>query len=206
MKAIIYVRVSTKEQDYQRQIHDLEAVAKARGWTVVDVITEKVSGVSKTRTGIDKLMKAVESKTVDKVLVTEISRLGRKTLEILTLVDRVHSYGVSIYIHNYGVETLQPNGKKNPMVSMMLTILSEFATMERENTIDRIQSGLSHAKKQGVRLGRPVGTAKNTDALLIEYKGVVKSLKKGLSVRESAKVNDVAVNTVMKVKRAIPIN
>lgn len=203
MKAIIYVRVSSIQQDYHRQIHDLETVAKARGWSVLDVITEKVSGVSKTRTGIDKLMRLVESKTVDKVLVTEISRLGRKTLEILTLIDRISSYGVSIYIHNYSVETLQPNGKRNPMVSMMLTILSEFATMERDNTIDRIQSGLAHAKKKGVRLGRPAGTSKDRNTLLEQYKGVVKSLKKGLSIRESAKVNDVAVNTVMKVKRVL---
>ena len=129
--------------------------------------------------GLESLLAIVEAKQVDKVLVTEISRLGRRTLEILTLVDRITSYGVSIYIGNYGVETL------------------------RENTIDRIQSGLSHAKQHGVRLGRPFGSVKNCDLFLKQYKGVVKSLLKGLSVRDAAKVNNVSINTVMKVKKSM---
>lgn len=203
MKAVIYVRVSTKGQDYQRQITDLQTVAKSKSWEVIDVITEKASGVNKRRQGLDRLMSTIESGAVQKLLVTEISRLGRRTLEVLTLVDRITEAGVSIYIHNYGVETIQPNGKKNPMVSMMLTILSEFATMERENTIDRIHSGLAHAKKKGKVLGRPTGTVKDTEALVTEYKGVVRSLRKGLSIREAAKVNDVAIGTVMKVKKSI---
>jgi DNA invertase Pin-like site-specific DNA recombinase len=203
INAIIYVRVSRKDQDYDRQIHDLETVANARGWKVVEIITEKISGSKSKRDGLDRLKELVEAGEIKKILVTEISRLGRKTLDVLQLVDFLTTKGVSIYIHNFSIETLQPNGKKNPMVSMMLTILAEFATMEKENLKDRIRSGLEHAKRKGSKLGRPEGSNKDDDKLLEEYKNVVKSLKKGLSIREAAKVNDVSATTVFKIKKAM---
>lgn len=90
------------------------------------------------------------------------------------------------------------------MVSMMLTILAECATMERENLIDRTKSGLAEAKRNGVHLvGRPFGSTKSAEKILVEYKPVVKYLKSDYSIREIAKLTGVAVNTVLKVKKQL---
>lgn len=104
---------------------------------------------------------------------------------------------MNIFIQAYGIETIV-NGKRNPIAQLIVTILAEVGRLEREFLIDRTRSGLEQAKRNGKTLGRPHGSKKPTEELLQEYKGIVKSITKGLSVREAAKVNDVAINTVMK--------
>jgi len=203
MKALIYCRVSRKDQDYQRQISDLKATALSKGWEVLEVVTEKISGAKAKRAGIDRILELAEAGSFQKVLVTEISRLGRSTLQVLQIVERLMELKISVYLGNYGVETIQPDGKRNPMISMLISILSEFATMERESLIDRTRSGLDYAKKNGVLLGRPVGTKKTNDKLLSENSKVIKLLKAKRSIREISKITDRSVNTVLKVKRAL---
>lgn len=204
-KAVIFVRVSRKDQDYTRQIEDLKAVAERKNYEVLEVITEKISGAKKNkqRPAIQKLMSLAGTGAVNVVLCSEVSRLGRNTREVINTFEDLSEAGVSIYFHNMGQETIDANGKRNSMLQMMITIFAEFSRMEREFLIERTLSGLEQAKREGKTLGRPEGTKKSTGSLLEEYSGVVKSLKKGLSIREAAKVNDVATNTVLKVKKAI---
>lgn len=205
MKAIIYVRVSKKDMDYQRQIVDLEANAKQRGYNVIEVITEKVSGSKKNndRPQIQHLMKLAKDNAFQTVFVSEVTRLGRNTREVINVVEDLNELGISIFIHNFGLETLDKNGKRNPITQILVTLMAEFGRLEREFLIERTRSGLENAKRQGKILGRPVGTTKDDQDILEEYPSVVRSLKKGLSIRVAAKVNDVSSNTVMKVKRAI---
>jgi DNA invertase Pin-like site-specific DNA recombinase len=203
MKALIYCRVSRKDQNYQRQISDLKAIATSKGWEVVEIVTEKISGVKSKRGGIDKVLQLAEEASFNKLLVTEISRLGRSTLQVLQIVETLTQLGISVYLGNYGVETIQPNGKRNPMISMLISILSEFSSMERENLIDRTRSGLAHAKRNGTVLGRPYGSKKSREQLLAENPKVVKLLKAKRSIREIAKLADRSVNTVLKVKRVM---
>lgn len=205
-KAVIFVRVSKKDMDYQRQIADLQEMAKSKGYQVLEVITEKVSGIrkSKDRPSIQHLMKLAKSGEVETVLVSEVTRLGRNTREVLNVVEDLTELGVNIFIHTYSLETIV-NGKRNPVAQLLVTLLAEVGRLGREFLIERTRSGLEQAKRNGKVLGRPVGTRKNSSIVLDQYKGVVKSLKKGLSVRESAKVNDVAINTVMKVRRALNV-
>lgn len=204
MNAVIFVRVSRKDMDYQRQITDLEAIAATRNLRVVQTITEKISGAkkNKSRPAIQSLVDGAKAGKYGTVLVSEVTRLGRNTREVLDVVEDLTDLGVNIFIQAYGIETIV-NGKRNPIAQLMVTLLSEFGRLEREFLIDRTRSGLEQAKRNGKTLGRPHGTKKPTEELLQEYKGIVKSLTKGLSVREAAKVNDVAINTVMKVKRAM---
>jgi DNA invertase Pin-like site-specific DNA recombinase len=207
MKAVIFVRVSRKDQDYQRQIADLEAVAKQKGYTVAEVITEKISGAKKNkeRPSIQHLMNMAKDGAFQTVLVSEISRLGRNTREVINVFEDLNDIGVNIYLHNFGMETIV-NGKRNPMLQMLIPIMAEFARMERQHLVERTKSGLENAKRQGKTLGRPVGTTKGDKDILEEYPSIVRSLKKGLSIREAAKVNDVAPNTVVKVKKAMNNN
>lgn len=204
MKAVIFVRVSKKDMDYQRQIADLETAAKNRGYEVVEIITEKISGAkkSKERPAIQKLMKLAKEGVYQTVFVSELSRLGRDTRELINVVEDINDLGINIYLHNFGMETIV-NGKRNPLLQMLIPFIAEFARIEREYLIERTKSGLENAKRQGKTLGRPVGTTKDEQAILEEYPSIVRSLKKGLSIREAAKVNDVSNNTVMKVKKAM---
>lgn len=202
MNTLIYVRVSTDDQDYTRQIDDLKQLASSRNWQIVDIIAEKVSGSKTGRLGVERLLQAASGGNIDKVLVSEVSRLGRNTLDVLTTVNKLTEMKVSVFINSYQIETLLPDGKSNAMASFMLTILAEFATMERTQHLERVNSGLQKAKKDGRILGRPTGSIKTNSDLLEEYKPVVKLLNQGFSARKVAKLSDVSINTVLKVKNA----
>jgi DNA invertase Pin-like site-specific DNA recombinase len=207
MNVAIYARVSHRSQDLQRQIDDLTVVAKEKGYVIIEVITEKISGTKKNseRNGLQRVITLAESGKIKKCLVTEISRLGRKTLQVLKTVETLTDLGVSVYIQNYGIETLSPTGKRNPMVSLMLTMLSEFASLEREFIVERTMSGMARAKREGKRFGRPTGTTKSKEDLLSEYKPVVRTLREGISLRKTAKIHGISVNTVRKVHNVIQL-
>ncbi|HZH99602.1 MAG TPA: recombinase family protein, partial [Flavisolibacter sp.] len=123
----IFTRVSSKAQDYQRQISDLTTYAEKQGYQVVEIISEKISASKKKneeRIGVAKLLELARSKRITKVLATEVSRIGRKPSEILKLIEELTELKVSVYIANYGLETLLPNGKTNPAASMIIMVLA----------------------------------------------------------------------------------
>ena len=200
-QAVIFVRVSKKEQDYQRQVEDLRAVAHSQGVQVVAEIAEKISGAKRNqdREGIQQLLELSRRGAIQKVLVSEVSRLGRSTVEVLQIVEELTQLGISIYVQNFGIETLK-NGKRNPVAQFMFTLLAEFARLERETLRERILSGMDEARRQGVTIGRPVGATEEKAVFLKKYAAVARQLRAGLSVRKTAKLCAVAINTVRKVK------
>jgi DNA invertase Pin-like site-specific DNA recombinase len=195
------VRVSKKEQDYQRQVEDLRAVAQRQAVQVVAEIAEKISGAKRNqeREGIQQLLALSRRGAIQKVLVSEVSRLGRSTVEVLQIIEELTQLGVSIYIQNFGIETLK-NGKRNPVAQFMFTLLAEFARLERETLRERILSGMDEARRQGVTIGRPVGATEEKAVFLKKYAAVARQLRAGQSVRNTAKLCDVAINTARKVK------
>ncbi|GAC1597770.1 MAG: recombinase family protein [Hymenobacter sp.] len=200
-QAVIFVRVSKKEQDYQRQVEDLRAVAQSQAVQVVAEISEKISGAKRNqdREGIQQLLALSRQGTIQKVLVSEVSRLGRSTVEVLQIVEELTQLGISIYVQNFGLETLK-NGKRNPVAQFMFTLLAEFARLERETLRERILSGMDEARRQGITIGRPMGATEEKAVFLKKYAAVARQLRAGLSVRKTAKLCDVAINTVRKVK------
>ena len=200
-QAVIFVRVSKKEQDYQRQVEDLRAVAQSQAVQVVAEISEKISGAKRNQDweGIQQLLELSRRGAIQQVLVSEVSRLGRSTVEVLQIVEELTRLGVSIYVQNFGVETLK-NGKRNPVAQFMFTLLAEFARLERETLRERIRSGMDEARRQGIRIGRPVGATEEKVVFLKKYAAVARQLRAGLSVRKTAKLCEVAINTVRKVK------
>ena len=199
-EAVIFVRVSRRDQDYQRQLEDLRIVAQSQAVQVVAEISEKISGVRTNleRDGIQKLLLLSRRGAIQKVLVCEVSRLGRSTVEVLQVVDELTQLGVSIYVQNFGIETLK-NGKRNPVAQFMFTLLAEFARLERETLRERILSGMEEARRQGKKIGRPDGTKEEKATFLKKYASVARNLRAGLSVRKTAKLCEVAINTVRKV-------
>jgi DNA invertase Pin-like site-specific DNA recombinase len=205
INVVIFVRVSKQSQDYERQIADLTSYANRQGYTVVKTIAEKISGAKRNedRKGITELLELAASKTITKVLVTEVSRLGRRTSDVLKVIEELTERKVSVYAQNYNLETLTPEGKPNPVAGLLFTLLAEFSRLERETLVERIHSGLEQARRRGKVLGRPEGTTKDDAALLKEYSTVVRNVKQGFSLRQVAKLSDVSVNTVRKVKAAL---
>ena len=143
MRVVLFCRVSTMQQEYDRQVNELSAMALSNGWSVEGVFAEKVSGAKKNveRAELMKMIEFVEANQIDKVLVTELSRLGRNTLQVLEVIELLNSKGISLYIQNYGIETLTPEGKVNAMSQFLITILSEVARIERSTIRERVYSG-----------------------------------------------------------------
>jgi DNA invertase Pin-like site-specific DNA recombinase len=194
------VRVS-KEQDYQRQVEDLRAVAQSQAVQVVAEISEKINGAKRNqeREGIQQLLALSRRGAIQKVLVSEVSRLGRSTVEVLQIVEELTQLGISIYVQKFGLETLK-HGKRNPVAQFIFTLLAEFARLERETLRERILSGMDEARRQGVTIGRPAGVTEDKAVFLKKYAAVARQLRAGLSVRKTAKLCEVAINTVRKVK------
>lgn len=205
LKAAIFGRVSTLDQSYDRQVNDLRKIADKLSYNVVEVITEKISGATSNseRSGVQKLIEGAREGRFQRVLVTEVSRLGRSTLQTLQLIEELHSYGVSIYLQDLSTETLNDDGEMNMQTEMMLHMLSLFAKNERRNTIERIKSGMAEAKANGIHCGRHHGTEESTTTFLSKYPRVIEALKRGFSVRECVKLYEVSLGTVAKVRKLI---
>lgn len=199
-RGVIFVRVSKKEQNYQRQIEDLREVAHSQKVEIITEISEKISGAKNNieRSGLQELLALAKSGAIDKVLVQEVSRLGRSTVEVLKVLEELTQLGVSVYVQNFGIETLK-SGKRNPIAQFMFTLLAEFARLERETLRERILSGIDEARRKGKKLGRPDGTTEDKVAFLKKYPLVTRNLRLGISIRKTSKICDVSINTVRKV-------
>jgi len=201
----ILVRVSTAKQETNRQISELKAYADAKGYEVIEIAKETISGRADedARVGLKQVQELAETGKIKKVLVHEISRLARKNSVVHKFVESLEECGVSLYWHAQGIETLLANGKRNPAAGIMLALLAEIARGEVETLRDRINSGLAEARRKGVKLGRPAGTKLDQIELLEKHKDLVKLLRSGTSVRHAAKISNKGVSTVQRVRAAM---
>ncbi|MBC8001079.1 MAG: recombinase family protein [Opitutaceae bacterium] len=207
MKSIpvaILVRVSTQKQETDRQLTELEAVATAKGWHVVERIEEQgVSGSSKVRHGLDRVIELAESKRIRKVLVHEVSRIARRGGVAHTFLDRIDDLGVSLYWHAQGIETRLENGRRNPAAGIMFALLAEMARAEKETLVERINSGLAEARRKGKTLGRPVGSVCEPKDLIAKHPDIVRNLRAKKSLRDIAAITGKGLSTVKRVKKAL---
>ncbi len=203
----ILVRVSTNKQETSRQLSELRALAKSKGWNVVEECEETVSGSADIdkRPALQRVLALAAEGKIKKVLVHEVSRVARRPSVAMTFVEMLEVHCVSLYWHAQGIETLLPNCKRNPSAGIMLALLSEMARAEKETLVERINSGLANARAKGVQLGRRAGSGYTTERLLDEHKDVVRLLKEGHSVRNTAKIAGKAPGTVQKVKAAMAV-
>lgn len=204
-RAVIYARVSTIGQDYQRQLAELKAYASKMNYKVVKEFTEKVSGAKKIaeREALADLLKYVEENKVDKVLIYECSRLSRRAVDFLQVVEYLTERGISVYIHQNGLETLLSDGSSNPIANLVLGILAQFNSMERNLIRSRMESGYHHYRQNGGRVGRKVGYRKSEDELRAQYAKEIQLLRKGLSLRNVAAITGISTGTLQKIKKII---
>ena len=199
---MIYARVSSvsDRQDTSRQIEDLRKYANLRDIEVVATFEEHISGAKKNeeRQVLTECLEYCTTNSVHYLLLSELSRLGRSTLQVLRSLEVLHEAKVSVYIQNLGLYTLQPDGKVNPIVSILITILAEMSNIERSNIVYRLNSGRSNYIAKGGKLGRKTGSIKTEEKKREEYKEVIQLLKKGYSVRNVAKLQGIGISTVQR--------
>lgn len=202
--AVIYARVSSENdrQDTTRQIKDLQGYAQRENIIVKKVFTEKISGVKKIeeRAVLSECLDYCCTQGIQVLLLSEISRLGRSTLQVLRSLERLHEAKVSVYIQNLGINSLQADGTVNPLASILITVLSEFAGIERANITYRLNSGRKQYIANGGKLGRKTGYRITDDELKERYKNAIALLKKGYSVRAVAKLEGISHTTAQKLK------
>ncbi|KAA6438044.1 DNA resolvase [Dyadobacter flavalbus] len=202
-QAVIFTRVSKNVQNYQRQIDDLTTYATKQGWTVIGVIAEKISGSksNEDRDGIAQLLESARLGKFKKVLVSEVSRLGRRPSQTHQVLEQLTSLKISLYIHQFNIETLLPNGKLNPAASMIFSITADMARQEKETHVERVISGMQLAKRNGQMFGRKSGPLYTEAQLLRKYAKAVKDLQLGVSIRKVAKIYGISADTVQRIKK-----
>ena len=204
--AVVYSRVSstTDRQSTQRQVSDLKTYAERNDFEVCRVFEEKISGAKKNeeRTILMECIDYCISNRIDTLLTSELSRIGRSTLQVLKTLDLLHSNKVNVYVQNLGLNTLNENKEINPLASIIITVLAEMSSIERSSIQFRLNSGRQNFINNNGKLGRKVGTIKTTEQLKDEYKDVISFLKRGYSIRNTAKLSNNSISTVQRVKKS----
>ncbi len=208
-KVVILARVSTDRQEYQRQINELSAYCDSRQWEVEEIFANKVSGAKRIeeREEIVSLVEYVKAHQIKRVVCLEISRVGRNTLEALKVIQFLTENGVSLYVKNYNLETLDANGKPNPITSLICTILLEIASMERLTIRERMESGrnqyIERCRKEGIKMGRPSTYRKSAETYKEQYPKEISLIRKGLSLKNISAITGTSINTIRKIKEVI---
>lgn len=204
-KVIIYARVSTKMQDYDRQIMELREYARKMEYEVVKEFSEKISGAKKVeeRQALTELLAYTEQHHVDKVLIYECSRLSRRAVDFLSVIENLTAKRISVYILQNGLETLLPNGQHNPIAQLVMGILAQFNSMERCLLRSRMESGYIHFRKLGGQVGRKVGYCKTEEQMKQEYKEQIRLLKQGLPLATIHKITGTSLMTLRKIRQLL---
>ena len=210
--AIIYARVSSSgsqesRQSTERQVKSLQDYAAANEYQVVRIFEEHISGGKKNseRAGLQECLAYATENNITVILISELSRAGRQIWEVLETVKFCIDHTIDIYFQKEGLRLFDDSGKVNGVMAIYISCLSFCAEKERENIAFRLNQGRQLAIEKGVRMGRPQGAVKTLDQLSIEYASVIKTLKRGTSVRHTAKICSVSISTVQRVKKAFEL-
>ncbi len=188
MRAALYCRVSTLDQQPENQAAELRTYAAARGWETVEYIDHGVSGSTDRRPALDRLVADARRRKVDTVVVWRLDRLGRSLKHLVTLLDELQALGVAFVSLGEGIDCTTPAGR------LQLHILAALAQFERERIAERVAAGLARARRNGQQLGRPRVDV-SADAL---------ASVAGLTTRQAAVRLGVSASTVRRRLRQNP--
>lgn len=188
-RVALYARVSTDKQSTENQLTELRDAAKRMDWEVVgEFVDHGISGAKsrKDRPKLDAMLKGVSRKDFDIVAAWSVDRLGRSLIDLVGLLQELHSTGVDLYLHQQGINTTTPAGKA------LFGMMGVFAEFERGMIQERVKSGLARAKKHGTKSGKAIGrpaTSLETEASIRELRAqgmgmlkIAKQLQCGVSV------------------------
>lgn len=204
MTGVIYARVSstTDRQSTARQVSDLTTYAGNNGIEIEQIFEERISGAKHNdeRPILCKCLDYAIDRGVGIVLISELSRLGRNVFEVLENVKRCKDNNLNIYFQKENLSIFLSDGKPNPLLAILISVLGTCAQLERENIQFRLNSGRARYIEKGGKLGRKNGSIKTKEKKAEEYKNVIRELRRGTSIRRTAKLHDVSVSTVQRLK------
>lgn len=200
-KQVVYIRVSTPEQNPARQKYELPNDAIV----LVDICSGSIPLFERPEGS--KLRAMIEREEVYQISVHQLDRLGRDTLDVLTTIKFLMSKGINLVSIQEGISTMV-NGKENPLAKMLIGVLATFSEMEQNRRKERQAEGIAKAKERGVYLGGSA-KAKRTPETTAQFlakpktKKVVRVLKEGNSLRRTALICGVSLVFVQKVRNAL---
>lgn len=208
-QAVIYARVSSvgNRQSTERQVLDLKKYADHEEYHVCNVFEEHVSGAKRNqdRPVLCECMDYCVTNHIDILLISELSRLGRKVDEVLENVKLCKDHHLNIYFQKENLSIFNPDGSENPFLTIMIAVLGTCAQLEREAIFFRLNSGKAKFLAEGGRVGRKIGYRKPLEVMEEEYRDVIRYLRKGTSIRDTAKLTNHCVRTVQKIKKEFGI-
>ena len=201
-KVVLYYRVSTSAQDYSHQQAALRKYAKTHHYEIVKEFGEKISGAKKIeeRAAIKELLDFVQSNKVDKVVIYEASRLSRRQIDFLSIIEQLTELGVSLYILQSGLETLLPDRTPSPIANLVLGIMSQFNSLEKNLIRARMSVGYEHYREKGGKVGRKEGYRKSEDEYRTTYDREIALLSKGNTLADVRAITGTSINTLRKLK------
>lgn len=189
----LYLRVSTSGQSVANQRLELDAVAARHGWQIVAEFKDEGISGSKgrdQRPGFDRLCQGIARREFDLVAAWSVDRLGRSLQDLVGVLGELHAKGVDLYLHQQGLDTSTPAGRA------MFQMMGVFAEFERAIIVERVKAGLSRAKSEGVRLGRPsLGAEKEAQ--------ISTALAAGTGILKTARLAGVGTSAVQRIKAAM---
>ena len=188
-----YVRISTANQNHERQLINNHPDEKL----YIDVCSGSIP-FSKREQG-KELFHSVVVGEINYISVHAVDRLGRNLLDILTTLQILDKAGVTVKVDSLGLES-RIGDKSNPAFKLITTVMGQIGEMERETMLERQREGIAIAKAKGTYKGRVRGSTQTKKEFLSQYTNVIKELNAGMSLRKTAKLCDVSLGTVQKVK------
>ena len=208
-QSVIYARVSSMggRQNTERQVRDLQAYADHEGYEVSKVFEEHISGAKRNqdRPILCECMEYCITNHIGILLISELSRLGRKVDEVLENVKYCKDHHLNIYFQKENLAIFNPDGSENPFLTIMIAVLGTCAQLEREAIYYRLQSGREKYIADGGKVGRKVGYRKPMETKEEEYREVIRHLKKGTTIRDTAKLTGHCIRTVQRIKKEFGI-
>ena len=191
-----YIRVSTGNQKTERQEQKNHPDEKI----YIDIVSGAIP--FKEREQGKRMIQDIEDGLITYVTVHSIDRMGRNLFDIIATLTLLEEKGITLKVENLGLESLI-NGKPNSAFKLIISVMANIAEMERETLLERQKEGIRIAIAKGVYKGRVKGSKESDEQILSKYKEVVKYLKKGQSLRDVAKICNVSLGTVQKVKKIL---
>lgn len=194
-RVALYARVSTDKQTTANQLLELRQAAERQGWDVVaEFIDHGISGAKgrKDRPKLDAMQKGVARKEFDVVAAWSVDRLGRSLMDLVALLQELHSTGIDLYLHQQGINTTTPAGKA------LFQMMGVFAEFEREMIRERVTAGMERARKHGTKSGNAIGRPSVSEAV----EDRIRELRaQGLGMLKIAKEAGCGVSVVQRVLR-----
>jgi DNA invertase Pin-like site-specific DNA recombinase len=183
IRAALYARVSTDEQDPELQLADLRRMAELRGWRIIEeYVDHGISGSKASRPALERLQTDARARRIDLVAVWRFDRFARSTQHLLTALEEFRALEVDFISHQEAIDTSTPMGR------MVFTMIAAVAEMEREMIRERVQAGVRRAQAAGKHCGRPV--------VEIDLRPALAMFEQGYGLKATAKSLGVAVTTL----------